>query len=172
MRDLKKLIIALSGVLLLTACGSSVKLDNQNASGSSAAGANAYPSGGAGSSVNSNDPLNNPNSVLAKRSVYFEFDSYAITGENQQVVNAHANYLSQNKSRKVMIQGNTDDRGGHEYNLALGQKRAEAVRRSMTLQGVSNAQIETVSFGKEKPRAEGDNEAAWAENRRADIVYQ
>lgn len=88
------------------------------------------------------------------------------------VVQAHAKYLNSHKDRKVVIQGNTDDRGGREYNLALGQKRAEAVRKSMNLMGVSDSQIEAVSFGKEKPKATGNNEAAWAENRRADIVYQ
>ncbi|MBR5999979.1 MAG: OmpA family protein, partial [Oxalobacter sp.] len=82
------------------------------------------------------------------------------------------NYLNTHKARRVVIQGNTDERGGREYNLALGQKRAEAVRRQMAMHGVSENQMEAVSFGKEKPKAEGHNEAAWAQNRRADIVYQ
>jgi peptidoglycan-associated lipoprotein len=88
------------------------------------------------------------------------------------VVEAHAKYLNAHKDRKVIIQGNTDDRGGAEYNLALGQKRAEAVRKALALLGVSEAQVEAVSFGKEKPKALGNDEAAWAENRRADIAYQ
>jgi peptidoglycan-associated lipoprotein len=79
--------------------------------------------------------------------------------------------LSKNKGRKIIIQGNTDERGGSEYNLALGQKRAEAVRKSLGALGVSDNQMEAVSFGKEKPKAQGSNEEAWAENRRADIVY-
>jgi peptidoglycan-associated lipoprotein len=118
------------------------------------------------------DPLNDPQGVLAKRSVYFDFDSYTVRADGKQVVENHSNYLNQNKSRKILIQGNTDERGGTEYNLALGQKRAEAVRKSMNSLGVSDSQMEAVSLGEEKPKATGSDEAAWAENRRADIVYQ
>ncbi len=87
------------------------------------------------------------------------------------MLSAHASYLKANPKQKVIIQGNTDDRGTAEYNLALGQRRSDAVRKSLNLMGVSDDQMEAVSFGKEKPKAEGDNEAAWAQNRRADIVY-
>jgi peptidoglycan-associated lipoprotein len=118
------------------------------------------------------DPLNDPKGALANRSVYFDFDSYAVRDDGKPVVENHSGYLTKHKERKVLIQGNTDERGGTEYNLALGQKRAEAVRRAMGALGVSDSQIEAVSLGKEKPKAEGHNEAAWAENRRADIVYQ
>jgi peptidoglycan-associated lipoprotein len=118
------------------------------------------------------DPLNDPKGVLANRSVYFDFDSYVVREDGKPVVSNHSNYLNQNKARKVLIQGNTDDRGGSEYNLALGQKRAEAVRRSMATLGVAENQMEAVSLGEEKPKAAGSGEAAWAENRRADIVYQ
>ena len=92
--------------------------------------------------------------------------------DGQPVVQNHSAFLTKNTSRKVLIQGNTDERGGTEYNLALGQKRAEAVRRSMASLGVSEGQIEAVSLGEEKPKATGSNEESWAENRRADIVYQ
>ena len=88
------------------------------------------------------------------------------------VVGAHGQYLSATKTRKVIIQGNTDERGGREYNLALGQKRAEAVRKSLSALGVPESQMEAVSFGKEKPKATGSDEASWAENRRSDLVYQ
>ena len=118
------------------------------------------------------DPLNDPKGVLANRSVYFDFDSYAVRADGKPVVENHSAYLTKNTGRKVLIQGNTDERGGTEYNLALGQKRAEAVRRAMTALGVSDGQLEAVSLGKEKPKATGHDEAAWAENRRADIVYQ
>lgn len=118
------------------------------------------------------DPLNDPKGVLANRSVYFDFDSYAVRADGKPVVENHSAYLTKNTGRKVLIQGNTDERGGTEYNLALGQKRAEAVRKAMTTLGVSDSQLEAVSLGKEKPKAEGHDEAAWAENRRADIVYQ
>jgi peptidoglycan-associated lipoprotein len=117
------------------------------------------------------DPLNDPQGVLAKRSIYFDLDSYTVKDEFKPVLEAHARYLNSNKTRQIVIQGNTDERGGREYNLALGQKRAEAVRRAMTLLGVQESQLEAVSFGKEKPKAQGSDEAAWAENRRADIAY-
>ena len=97
--------------------------------------------------------------------------SYIVKDEYKSVVDVHSQFLNRNKARKIVIQGNTDERGGREYNLALGQKRAEAVRKSMSLLGVSEQQMEAVSFGKEKPKATGHDEAAWAENRRADIVY-
>ena len=118
------------------------------------------------------DPLNDPKGVLANRSVYFDFDSYVVRDDGKPVVENHSAFLTKNKQRHILIQGNTDDRGGTEYNLALGQKRAEAVRRAMTALGVSDGQLEAVSLGKEKPKATGHDEAAWAENRRADIVYQ
>jgi peptidoglycan-associated lipoprotein len=103
--------------------------------------------------------------------VYFDLDSYVVKPEYQQVVANHAKYLQNNRTRKIIIQGNTDDRGGAEYNLALGQKRAEAVRKSLSLLGIPESQMEAVSLGKEKPKALGSDEAAWTENRRADIVY-
>lgn len=118
------------------------------------------------------DPLNDPKGVLANRSVYFDFDSYAVRDDGKPVVSNHAGYLTKHTERKVLIQGNTDERGGTEYNLALGQKRAEAVRKAMNALGVSDSQVEAVSLGEEKPKAQGHDEAAWAENRRADIVYQ
>lgn len=118
------------------------------------------------------DPLDDPNGPLAKRSVYFDFDSYLLKDEAKPVTAAHAKYLAANKGRKVVIEGNTDERGGSEYNLALGQKRAEAVRKALALQGVPESQMEAISWGKEKPKAKGNDEASWAENRRADIVYR
>jgi peptidoglycan-associated lipoprotein len=117
------------------------------------------------------DALRDPSSILSRRSVFFDYDSNVVKEEFKPLVSAHAKYLSQNR-RKVTIQGNTDERGSREYNLALGQRRAEAVKQMMTLLGAPSAEIETVSFGEEKPRAQGNTEQAFAENRRADIVYQ
>jgi peptidoglycan-associated lipoprotein len=117
------------------------------------------------------DPLNDPKGVLAKRSVYFDYDSYVVREDGKSTVENHSAYLNKNKARKVLIQGNTDERGGTEYNLALGQKRAEAVRKAMSTLGVTETQMEAVSLGEEKPKAVGSNEAAWTENRRADIAY-
>lgn len=171
MRNLKALTLILSAALLLSAC-SSVKLDDKvPVEDRSGTAGSVDPRAVAPINTGSTDPLNDPQGILAKRSIYFDLDSYSIKDEFKPVVAAHARYLSANKSRKIVIQGNTDERGGREYNLALGQKRAEAVRRSLALLGVSDSQMEAVSFGKEKPKATGSDEGAWAENRRADIVY-
>ena len=118
------------------------------------------------------NPLKDPNNILSKRSVYFDFDSYSVKDEYQPLLQQHAQYLKSHPQRHVLIQGNTDERGTSEYNLALGQKRAEAVRRAMSLMGVPDQQMEAVSLGKEKPLATGHDEASWAQNRRADLVYQ
>jgi peptidoglycan-associated lipoprotein len=117
------------------------------------------------------DPLNDPKGMLVKRSVYFDFDSYMIKDEFNPLLAAHAKYLASHTARKILVQGNTDERGGREYNLALGQKRAVAVTKSLTTLGAAAGQMEAVSLGKEKPKAAGHDEAAWAENRRADLVY-
>ena len=141
---------------LLVACSSSVNLDDVD-------GAN---KGSFGS-----QPWNDPKSPLFEKSVYFALDEYTVQTKYQKMLSAHSSYLKANPKQKIIIQGNTDERGTAEYNLALGQRRSDAVRKSLNLMGVSDDQIEAVSFGKEKPKAEGNNEAAWAENRRADIVY-
>ncbi|WP_034298572.1 peptidoglycan-associated lipoprotein Pal [Herbaspirillum sp. RV1423] len=174
MRTFSSFAIVLSAAMLLAAC-SSTKLDDKNApvESRSTTGATDGVDPRAVNTVNTNaDPLNDPQGILSKRSIYFDYDSYTVKDEFRSVVEAHAKYLTSHKDRKVIIQGNTDDRGGTEYNLALGQKRAEAVRKALVLLGVSDAQLEAVSFGKEKPKALGNDEAAWAENRRADIAYQ
>ncbi len=103
------------------------------------------------------------------RIVYFDFDSYAVRDDGRPVVEAHARLLTANRARKMTVEGHTDERGGREYNLALGQKRAEAVVRALTLLGATDAQLEAVSFGEERPSAQGSDEAAWAKNRRAEL---
>ena len=118
------------------------------------------------------DPFTDPNNPLSKKSVFFDFDSFVVKVEYQPLIEAHGKYLAANGSRQIKIEGNTDERGGREYNLALGQKRAEAVKQRLLLMGARDAQIETVSFGEERPRATGSTEEAWAQNRRADIVYK
>ncbi|CAM4033598.1 peptidoglycan-associated lipoprotein Pal [Bordetella tumulicola] len=150
----------------LAAC-SSVPLDDQSAGSTTGGG-----TGSGSASGQILDPFN-PQSILAQqRSVYFDFDSYSVPEQYRSLVETHAGYLASHQQQRVQIQGNTDERGGAEYNLALGQRRADAVRRTMTLLGATDAQIETISFGKEKPRATGSSEADYAENRRADIEYQ
>jgi peptidoglycan-associated lipoprotein len=120
------------------------------------------------------DPLaavKDANNILSHRSVYFDFDKYDIKSTYQTLVEAHAKFLTSNENVKVLIQGNTDERGSREYNLALGQKRAEAVKKALGLLGAKEAQLEAVSLGEEKPKATGHGEEAWTENRRADILY-
>src|SRR5438309_1988788 len=109
---------------------------------------------------------------LSKRSVYYDFDRYDVNNEYRTVVEAHARYLREHSGAQVAVQGNADERGSREYNLALGQRRSEGVKKMLTLLGVAERQIETTSFGEEKPRAVGHDEASWAENRRSDVVYE
>lgn len=118
------------------------------------------------------DPLKDPRSMLAKRSVYFEFDSSLIRPDFNPLLIAHGEFLAKSADRHVRIEGNADERGSHEYNLSLGQRRAEAVRARLQLLGVKDAQMEAVSYGEERPRSPGPGETAWAENRRADVVYR
>jgi peptidoglycan-associated lipoprotein len=115
--------------------------------------------------------LTDPKSILSKRSVYFDYDKYEVRDEYKDLVTAHAKFLADNRQFKMLIQGNTDDRGSREYNLALGQKRADAIKKMLTLLGAREDQVESVSLGEEKPKNEGQNEAAWAENRRGDMLY-
>lgn len=110
--------------------------------------------------------------VGVARLIYFDYDSFVIKPEFQALVEGHARFLKANPSRRIAVEGHTDERGGREYNLALGQKRSEAVRRSLGLLGVADNQVEAVSFGEEKPAMPGGDEAAWAKNRRAEITYR
>ncbi|NLD67446.1 MAG: peptidoglycan-associated lipoprotein Pal [Limnobacter sp.] len=176
-----KLLLSALSALVLAACSSGVKLDDTGQDAApvesrdgSAAGAGVGVSGADARGVQpvTLDPLDDPASPLSKRSIYFDFDSFAIRDEFRPTVDAHSRYLNSNRDRRVLIQGNTDERGSREYNLALGQKRAEAVRRALAALGVQESQMEAVSLGEERPRATGSDEASWAENRRADLVYQ
>ena len=169
------------GVLLLvatlTACGSSVKLDeapvedrNTTTGASSGAGANGVdPRNVATVQV---PGIDTPQPAGIARIIYFDYDSFEVRAEFTSVLEANARYLKANPSRKMALEGHTDERGGREYNLALGQKRAEAVRRSMALLGVSESQMEPVSFGEEKPAAMGADEASFAKNRRVEVTYR
>ncbi len=115
--------------------------------------------------------LTDPASILSKRSIFYEFDKYDIRDEYRGLVEAHARYLRENPKAKMLIQGNTDERGSREYNIALGQRRAESVKRMLMLLGVTEAQAEAVSLGEEKPKELGHSEEAWARNRRSDMLY-
>ena len=164
MYTLKKLLPLACTVLFISACSSGVKLDDSNNVASiNAGGSMSY------------DPISDPKtSVYGKRSIFFEFDSYTLDPKYASTIAAHATYLKTFHTQKadIIIQGNTDDRGTAEYNLALGQKRSESVKRALLAQGVNESQVEAVSFGKEKPLNPAQTEAAFKENRRADIVYR
>ena len=168
--------IALLGAVALVMAGcTSVSLDSAQVDDRSSGGANAAgDSVVAKTTVGQVDDGKAAQAAIANvsRLVYFDYDSYVIKPEFQALIDAHARYIKTDKSRKVVIEGHTDERGGREYNLALGQRRAEPVRRALGLLGVADGQIEAVSFGKEKPVAQGSNEAAWSKNRRAEISYR
>jgi len=171
---MNKLLLSAILLGLLSACASTGDKDQSGAavedkSMGQKSGADA--SGAQKSGVAAN-PLTDPNNILSKRSVYFDLDSFSVKDEYKPMIEAHAQYLKQNSKAKAFLQGNCDERGSREYNIALGQKRAESLRKMMSVMGVSDSQMETVSFGEEKPKSEGHDEAAWAQNRRADVVYQ
>ena len=169
---MKKVLCVLL-ISLLSACASqstqpTAEVEDKSM-GSSSRSTESSPTTGAVPNLN---PLTDQNSVLSKRSVYFDFDSYSVKDEYRSLVQAHAQYLRDNGSARTLLQGNTDERGSREYNLALGQRRADSVKNAMTLSGARESQIESVSLGEEKPRGLGHDEASWAENRRVDIRYQ
>ena len=156
---------------------SSVKLDdvpveNRNtAAGSTGTAGGGATTGGGQSGVTTVDlSKNNANDALTNgRVVYFDFDSYVVKDEYRGLIDRYAKMLAADRKKHLSIEGHTDERGGREYNLALGQKRAEAVAKSLALLGATQAQVEAVSFGKERPAAQGNDEAAWAKNRRAEL---
>ena len=115
--------------------------------------------------------LKDPKNILSKRSIYYDLDKFDVKDEYRSLVEAHANYLRQNPNARMLIQGNTDERGSREYNVGLGQRRSDGVKRMMTLLGVRDNQVETVSLGEEKPQDAGHSDAAWSKNRRSDILY-
>ncbi|HEY6482011.1 MAG TPA: peptidoglycan-associated lipoprotein Pal [Steroidobacteraceae bacterium] len=136
--------------------------------GADTSGANAANAG----SVGSDDETAGPQAgLLAKRVIYFDFDSSEIKAEGTEIVAAHAKFLASHASTRVRLEGNTDDRGSREYNIGLGERRAQAVRRALLLQGATEAQLSTVSYGAERPAVVGNGEEAWAKNRRVEIVY-
>nr|WP_315226529.1 peptidoglycan-associated lipoprotein Pal [uncultured Albidiferax sp.] len=181
---MKNLLWALSLTAVLAGCASGVKLDDVPVVDKSGAGVTQSGTMGAdggstaGTTKSGVTPvdLSSSNSVAtgpsSGRIVYFDYDSYAVKPDDQTVIDANARYLKADKARRAMVEGHTDDRGGREYNLALGQKRAESVRRALGLLGVADSQLEAVSFGKEKPAVQGNDEAAMAKNRRAEISYR
>jgi peptidoglycan-associated lipoprotein len=188
----KHTYLALAMAATLAACGSSVKLEDvpvEDRSGRNIGTVPVAPAGGQTGQGRPVDPNAGSQSRVAPvaaesaanktqgpvdvgRIVYFDYDSFILKPEFQPLVESHARHLRANPARQMTIEGHTDERGGREYNLALGQKRAEAVRRALTLLGVTDRQVEAVSFGKEKPTATGSDETAYAKNRRAELAYR
>ncbi|QHI97104.1 peptidoglycan-associated lipoprotein Pal [Xylophilus rhododendri] len=173
----KQITLALAATALIAGCSSPVKLDTPPVEDrGSAAGAGGANSGSMGQSgvtpVDLNATATAQGPVGVARIVYFDYDSFAVKAEFQSMIEQHARFLKANPNRRLSLEGSTDERGGHEYNLALGQKRAEAVRRALGLLGVGDSQVEAVSFGSEKPAATGHDEAAWAQNRRVEFTYR
>jgi peptidoglycan-associated lipoprotein len=156
----------------LAGCASNVPLENKGApvESRSTTGAGGATTGGKSpTAVASVDLTKGAASNEVGRVVYFDYDSFVIKDEYRSVVEAQAKVLSADRSKKLQVEGHTDERGGSEYNLALGQKRAESVTKALKLLGVNDNQVEAVSFGKERPAAQGSDESAWAKNRRAEL---
>lgn len=180
---MKQFVLTVIVAAALAGCSSPVKLDDVPVQDRSGTAAGSIGSGSAGAGAGnvgqsgvtpvdlskSSDMAGGP---TGERVVYFDYDSYSIRSDEQATVENNARFLRADRNRKAVVEGHTDERGGREYNLALGQKRSEAVRRALGLLGVSDGQVEAVSFGKEKPAVQGADEAAFAKNRRAEITYR
>ena len=164
-------VLLLVGACALSACASkpSKPAGEQGMASTGAEGAGAT---NANAGAGSDDEAAGPQAgLLAKRTVYFDFDSSEIKGDGTDIVAAHAKYLAANHATRVRLEGHTDERGSREYNIGLGERRAQAVRRALLLQGAADTQISTVSYGEERPAVAGHDESAWAKNRRVEIVY-
>lgn len=175
-------LAALCAAALLAACGSAVKLDDNQAAiedrkpNPVTATQQGGPQAGGGTAAQSQTGVatvdlgrNAATAATLERTVYFDYDSYVVRDEYRGLIEGHSKALASNKARRMMLEGHTDERGGREYNLALGQKRAEAVLTALTLVGADTTRLEAVSLGKERPAAEARDEAAYAKNRRVEL---
>ena len=176
-KGLNSVLLLIFSVALLAACeGTTGTTKDDSTVSSSGSGSSSSESAttsatGSGSSW-AGHALDDPDSLLAKRTVFFEFDESVILDADRPILEAHAQYLSQNPGAAVTLEGHTDERGTREYNLALGEQRAISVRQFMSLLGASGQQLRTVSYGEERSAALGHNEEAWAQNRRVEIIYR
>ncbi len=168
---MKKLIISIVLLNLLAACASEKPKEVEAPAPTPAPVVAAPEAAPAPAAVVEVDPLNDQSNILAKRSFYYPFDVSAVQDTDKPAVAAHAKYLSEHADRKVRLEGNADERGSNEYNLALGQRRADGVKKMLVLGGAKASQIETASYGEEKPKASGHDETSWSQNRRTDIKY-
>ena len=188
-----RLALVLAGAAALAACEGTVGTVEDDQAGSASASGAASTSGAGGDSVSGVDTtvpgtgesgttgsagtapghvLDDSSSALATRTIYFEFDSSEVSASGQAVIEAHARYLSQHPGAQITLEGHADERGSREYNIALGEQRAKAVNRLMTLLGASSPQIRTISYGEERPAADGHDESSWQLNRRVEIIYR
>lgn len=173
MRSAQFIRSAAGAILLSTLCACANQVSKPEATSANAGPAGSQTQSGAAQQQNaaSGSPLGAGQAPIDKRSVYYDFDSYALKSEYKPVVEANAAYLKQHPGANVRIEGNCDERGSTEYNIALGQRRADGVKTMLVLAGVSERQVETVSYGEEKPKAVGHDEQSWAQNRRSDFDY-
>jgi len=169
---MKKLLISVALLSLLAACSSNktkAPIEDSMPSGAKSSSATSQIDAPSRTTV---DPLNDSTSILAKRSVYYPTDVDTVQNSDKRVVRAHARYLSEHPNRNVRLEGNADERGSNEYNLALGQRRADGVKKMLELGGANANQLDSVSYGEEKPHGTAHNENSWSQNRRTDINYR
>jgi peptidoglycan-associated lipoprotein len=178
MKKIVSIALLIAGAALLAGCPKKNNVSEpptagSQVSGTSGEGASTSASALGGDAASQGGDITGANGVgpLARKVIYFDFDRSEIKPEFAEVISAHARNLTSHPNLKMKLEGNTDERGTREYNIGLGERRAQAVRRALMLQGVAESQISTVSFGSERPAAEGDDEAAWAQNRRVEMVY-
>lgn len=169
-RNLACLAIVVS-VLLFAGCTSTGSKDDGGASVEDRGSSGATTSGARDGGRWTGDPLDDPNSLLSVRTVYFDFDESTIRGEFVDVLRAHAGYLIGKPSAVLSIEGHADERGSREYNIALGERRALAIRRFLEAEGVNGGQLSTISYGEERPVSMAHDESAWSQNRRGELVY-
>ena len=168
-----KLLLILASAAALAACEGTVGTQEGATTGSEVGSASSSTASSVTpSSGFQGHPLDDPASLLSKRTVYFDFDKSEIKPEAREVIEAHAKYMSNNPSASVTLEGHADERGTREYNVALGERRANAVRQLATLLGASGQQLRTVSYGEERPVCNEHNEGCWSQNRRVEIIYR
>lgn len=175
---MKKLLAVASIVALLAGCASTPK-EESKAAVEDRTPSTAIPPPPGVSTVTPTAPradqvpniLKDPNNILSKRSLYYDYDKYDVKDDYKPLLQAHARYLAQNRNARMLIQGNCDERGSREYNIALGQKRSDGVKKMLMLMGVQENQLESVSLGEEKPRCTDNAESCYSQNRRSDMLY-
>ena len=169
---MKKAIFPVMALALLYGCASTPTEEAKPGTPTPSAATPAPGAAAASPSAPTTAPIEQtPSDLLSKRSVFYDYDKYDIKDEYRPILQAHAKYLAQNRGKKMLVQGNCDERGSREYNIALGQRRAEGVKRTLLLMGAAGSQIEAVSLGEEKPRCSDHSEACWSQNRRGDMLY-